>query len=81
MLVLIIKNQFQKYIYLRGIHNDYKGDSFGSNKAFSFLLQAKNPTNVVHVCEASIDVFSYASLMKLYQKDYETIQRFPVKHR
>ena len=46
-----------------------------------FLLQAKNPTNVVHVCEASIDVLSYASLMKLYQKDYETIQRFPVKHR
>ena len=62
-----------KYINLRGIHNDYKGDSFGSNKAFSFLLQAKNPTNVVHVCEASIDVLSYASLMKLYQKDYETI--------
>ena len=48
-----------KYINLRGIHNDYKGDSFGSNKAFSFLLQAKNPTNVVHVCEASIDVLSY----------------------
>ena len=62
-----------KYINLRGIHNDYKGDSFGSNKAFSFLLQAKNPTNVVHVCEASIDVLSYASLMKLYQKDYKTI--------
>lgn len=62
-----------KYINLRGIHNDYKGDSFGSNKAFSFLLQAKNPTNVVHVCEASIDVLSYASLMKLYQKEYETI--------
>ncbi|NME45488.1 hypothetical protein HF861_11515 [Faecalicoccus pleomorphus] len=62
-----------KYINLRGIHNDYKGDSFGSNKAFSFLLRAKNPTNVVHVCEASIDVLSYASLMKLYQKDYETI--------
>ncbi|WP_288230066.1 toprim domain-containing protein [uncultured Faecalicoccus sp.] len=62
-----------KYINLRGIHNDYKGDSFGSNKAFSFLLRAKNPSNVVHVCEASIDVLSYASLMKLYQKDYETI--------
>ena len=26
-----------KYINLRGIHNDYKGDSFGSNKAFSFV--------------------------------------------
>lgn len=62
-----------KYINLRGIHNNYKGDSFGSNKAFSFLLRAKNPSNVVHVCEASIDVLSYASLMKLYQKDYETI--------
>lgn len=62
-----------KYINLRGIHSDYKGDSFGSNKAFSFLLRAKNPSNVVHVCEASIDVLSYASLMKLYQKDYETI--------
>lgn len=62
-----------KYINLRGIYNDYKGDSFGSNKAFSFLLRAKNPTNIVHVCEASIDVLSYASLMKLYQKDYKAI--------
>lgn len=65
-----------KYINLRGIHNDYKGDSFGSNKAFSFLLQAKNPTNVVHVCEASIDVLSYASLMKLYQKIMKRFKDF-----
>lgn len=30
-----------KYINLRGIHNDYKGDSFGSNKAFLFFYRLK----------------------------------------
>jgi len=60
-----------KYANVRGIDGDFKGDAPGSNKRYSFLLQAESPCEEVHICEASIDVLSYATLLKMRGKDYK----------
>ena len=62
-----------KYASLRGIQSDFKGEAPGSNKSYSFLLPATTNANEVHVCEAAIDVLSYATLMKENGKDYESV--------
>lgn len=45
-------------------------DAKGSSKEFSFRLLSKNKSNSLHVFESSIDLLSYATLLKLKGKDY-----------
>lgn len=59
-----------KYANVRGIDGDFKGDVAGSDKRYSFLLKAENPCEEVHICEASIDALSYATLLKMRGKNY-----------
>ena len=50
----------------RGTKGDYKKDVSGSDKRFSFVLPAKNPTSRNLTClEAPVDVLSHASIHKL----------------
>jgi len=46
-------------------------DGTGSNKAFSFRMLSENNNNSVHIFESSIDLLSYATLLKLKNFDYK----------
>ena len=54
-----------RYANLRGIGSDFKGEANGSDKRFSFSLPAAGESNTVHLFESSIDLLSYATLLKL----------------
>ena len=54
-----------RYANLRGIGSDFKGEAGGSDKRFSFSLPAAGESNTVHLFESSIDLLSYATLLKL----------------
>ena len=54
-----------RYANLRGISSDFKGEANGSDKRFSFSLPAAGESNTVHLFESSIDLLSYATLLKL----------------
>lgn len=62
-----------KYANVRGINGDFKGDAPGSDKRYSFLLKAESPCEEVHICEAAIDVLSYATLLKMQGKNYKEL--------
>lgn len=64
-------NHVPKYANVRGIDANFKGDAPGSDKRYSFLLQAESPCEEVHVCEAAIDVLSYATLLNMQGKNYK----------
>lgn len=67
------ETKIPQYASLRGINSDFKGESSGSDKRYSFSLEATQPSSVLHVCEAPIDVLSYASLMKLKHQNYHDV--------
>jgi len=64
-------NHVPKYANVRGIDANFKGDAPGSDKRYSFLLQAESPCEEVHICEAAIDVLSYATLLNMQEKNYK----------
>ncbi|MGN1183391.1 MAG: toprim domain-containing protein [Faecalibacillus sp.] len=64
-------NHLPKYANLRGIDGSFKGDAPGSDKHYSFLLEANDSSDEVHVCEAAVDVLSYATLLKMQGMNYK----------
>ena len=46
-------------------------DASGSDKEFSFRLLSKNNNSSIHVFESAIDLLSYATLLKMSNKDWE----------
>ena len=64
------KNGKTRYAGLRGtIVSGFKGDAFGSNKAFSFRLVDKE-SELLHVFEGAVDLLSYATLMQLSSQEW-----------
>ena len=45
-------------------------DAYGSHKAFSFKLDSLDKNDSVHLFESAIDLLSYATLMKLDNKEW-----------
>lgn len=66
------KQGMAKYASLRGIGTDFKGEANGSDKHYSFCLPASQPNETVHLFESAIDALSYATLLKLYGRDWHT---------
>lgn len=63
--------QKARHIALRGIDSDFIGDMSGSDKRYSFCIEASQPDcDTVHVCEAPIDVLSQATLFTLDHKAF-----------
>lgn len=60
-----------KYATLRGIGTDFKGDANGSDKHYSFCLPSDTSNTTVHLFESAIDALSYATLLKLYGRDWQ----------
>ena len=53
-----------RYANLRGIGSDFKGETSGSDKRFSFSIIAEK-SDTVHVFESAIDLLSYATMLKI----------------
>lgn len=58
------------YAFKRSIFKNYKLDHSGSNKAFSFSFTNSN-SSILHVFEASIDLLSYMTILKLDHQDFK----------
>lgn len=51
--------------------SNFKNDATGSNKKYSFRLESNEKTDKIFIFESSIDLLSYATLFKLYGKNWE----------
>lgn len=61
-----------RYAGLRGTNKTrFMQDASGSDKEFSFRLLSKNNNSSIHVFESAIDLLSYATLLKMSNKDWE----------
>ena len=60
-----------KYAFYRGTNKTrFMGESEGSDKKFTFRLEAKTQSNRVHFFESAIDLLSYATLLKMKKIDW-----------
>lgn len=65
------QNKIARYAMSRGTNESrYMQEATGSNKAFSFQLEALEKTDRLHLFESAIDLLSYATLMKLSDKEW-----------
>ena len=53
-----------RYVNLRGIGTDFKGEASGSDKRYSFNLPAERHSDTLHLFESAIDLLSYATVCK-----------------
>ncbi len=64
-------NKNPKYAFFRGTNKTrFMGEAKGSDKKYSFKLEAKNECNRIHLFESAIDLLSYATLLKMKNIDW-----------
>lgn len=64
-------NKKPRYAAIRATNNSrFMHESPGSHKAFSFKLEAINQNDTVHIFESAIDLLSYATLLKMDNKEW-----------
>lgn len=64
-------NKIARYAMSRGTNESrYMQEASGSHKAFSFRLESIKDTDSLHLFESAIDLLSYATLMKLDNKEW-----------
>ena len=59
-----------RYVNLRGIDSDFKGEASGSDKRFSFSIPARDKSGTLHVFESAIDLLSFATMCKQIGRDW-----------
>lgn len=60
-----------QYAFYRGTNDTrFMGEAKGSNKRYSFRLEAKIKSKRVHLFESAIDLLSYATLLKMKNLDW-----------
>lgn len=65
------KNKNAKYAFCRATNDTrFMRDAKGSNKNYTFRLDSLSNSNRVHLFESSIDLLSYATLMKIKKLDF-----------
>ena len=65
------KNKVPRYGGIRATNNSrFMIDAYGSHKAFSFKLDSLNRSDTVHLFESAIDLLSYATILKLENKEW-----------
>lgn len=65
------KDKNARYAFCRGTNDTrFMRDAKGSNKNYTFRLDSINQSNRLHLFESSIDLLSYATLMKLKKLDF-----------
>lgn len=64
-------NKNARYAMARGTNESrYMKEATGSHKAFSFRLEALEKTERIHLFESAIDLLSYATLLKIYDREW-----------
>lgn len=64
-------NKSPKYAFYRGTNETrFMGEAKGSDKKYTFRLEAKTESNRVHLFESAIDLLSYATLLKMKNIDW-----------
>ena len=53
-----------RYVNLRGIGTDFKGEASGSDKRYSFSIPATGDSCTLHLFESAIDLLSFATMCK-----------------
>ncbi len=67
------KNNVARYGFERGTNlSRYMHDLSGSHKAFSFRLKSNQFNDNIHIFESSIDLLSYATLLKINNVDWKS---------
>ncbi|MBQ9024384.1 MAG: DUF3991 domain-containing protein [Bacilli bacterium] len=65
-------NNNPRYAFIRGTNeNRFMHDASGSDKEYSFRLLSKTYNERLHIFESAIDLLSYATLMKMNNKDFK----------
>lgn len=59
-----------RYVGLRGIGTDFKGDGVGSDKHYSFNIPSAQPSPILHLFESAIDLLSYATMLKYAHQNW-----------
>ena len=59
-----------RYVNLRGIDSDFKGEASGSDKRFSFSIPARDKSSTLHLFESAIDLLSFATMCKQIGRDW-----------
>jgi len=54
---------------IRGIDSGYKGEASGSNKRYSFSLEAETNGEMIHIFESAIDLMSFLTIKKICHHD------------
>lgn len=65
------KDKVARYAGIRGTnHSRFMQEAYGSHKAFSFKLDSINDNDEIHLFESAIDLLSYATLLKMNNKEW-----------
>lgn len=65
------QNKVARYAFIRATNDTrFMQEAYGSHKAFSFKLDSSRNKETLHVFESAIDLLSYATLLKKYNKKW-----------
>ena len=65
-------NNKPRYAFIRGTNDTrFMHDASGSDKEYTFRLLSETYNDKVHIFESAIDLLSYATLMKMNNKDFK----------
>ena len=68
------KNKVPRYAFIRATNSSrFMQEAYGSHKAFSFKLDSLNNSESLHIFESAIDLLSYATLLKKYNKEWYNV--------
>lgn len=64
-------NKIPKYAFCRATNEQkFMREATGSNKKYSFKINAKKENNIVHLFESSIDLLSFATILVLENREW-----------
>ena len=65
------ENQIPRYAFCRATNEEkFMREATGSDKKYSFKMNAEKQNNILHVFESSIDLLSFATLLKLTDRNW-----------
>ena len=66
------ENKIPRYAFCRATNEErFMREATGSNKKYSFKLNSEKENNILHVFESSIDLLSFATLLKLSNRNWK----------
>jgi len=60
-----------KYVNLRGISSDFKGEADGSDKKYAFKIAENAQADTLHLFESAIDLLSFITIQMMEEQDWK----------